>query len=106
VSLEDDPQGQHRSELPPLPKEPPTGYRPGWQLEERLLGLGVVVLGLIGLAVTYAISIGLIPVGLTPPNPPPGVLVPIFNPAACFIPIMALGSVALIVVGFRRVIDP
>ena len=28
------------------------------------------------------------------------------NAAACFVPLMAIGSVALIVVGLRRVVDP
>jgi len=32
--------------------------------------------------------------------------VPVVNAAACVMPILAIGSVALIVVGFRRVIDP
>jgi hypothetical protein len=104
--MNQDPERPYRTELPSLPKEPPTGSRPGWQIEERLLGLGVVALGLIGLAVIYAMSTGQLPVGIPPPSPPPGVMVPLFNPAVCLIPVMGLGSVALIVVGFRRVLDP
>jgi hypothetical protein len=34
------------------------------------------------------------------------VQLPVFNAAACFMPLMAIGSVGLIVVGFRRLIDP
>ena len=30
----------------------------------------------------------------------------LFNAAACFMPLMAIGSVGLVVVGFRRVLDP
>jgi hypothetical protein len=84
------------------------GYHSGWQLEERLQGLGVIVLGFIGLAVVYGITTGLLPSGLPPPPQPKGVLVqlPIFNAVACFLPLMAIGSVGLVFVGFRRLLDP
>ena len=50
----DDPEARYRSDLPRLPKEyEPPGYRAGWQLEERVQGLGVILLGLVGLAVVY-----------------------------------------------------
>jgi len=104
-----DPHEGFRSDLPSLPRERrPVGYRPGWQIEERLQGLGVILLGVVGLAVVYGISTGLLPSGLPPPPQPPGVLVqlPVYNAAACFMPLMAIGSVGLIVVGFRRVLDP
>lgn len=101
---------EYRSDLPPIERErQPVGYRPGWQLEERLQGLGVVVLGLVGLLVVYGVYSGFLPSGLPPPPaPPPGVLVqvPVFNAAACFIPLIAISSVALIAVGFRRIFDP
>ena len=66
------------------------------------------MLGVVGLAVVYGISTGVLPSGLPPPPSPPGVLVqlPVFNAAACFMPLMAIGSVGLVVVGFRRVLDP
>jgi hypothetical protein len=104
-----DPNEGFRSDLPSLPRERrPVGYRAGWQIEERLQGLGVIFLGLVGLAVVYGITTGLLPSGLPPPAPPPGVLVqlPVLNAAACFMPLMAIGSVGLIVVGFRRLLDP
>jgi hypothetical protein len=102
-----DPQQGFRSELPPVPSEKrPVGYHAGWQLEERLQALGVMLLGLVGLWVAYAIFSGILPAGLPPPQPPPGVLVPVFNPMQCLVPIMALGSVALVLVGARRFIDP
>jgi hypothetical protein len=107
--LPDDPREKYRSDLPPIDRERrPIGYRPGWQLEERLQGLGVIILGLVGLAVVYGISTGVLPAGLPPPAPPPGVLVqvPTFNALGCLLPLMAVGSVALVVVGFRRVLDP
>jgi len=46
---------------------------------------------------------------LSPPPPPPkGVLiqVPMVNAAAFFLPVIAVMSVVLIAVGFRRLIDP
>lgn len=84
------------------------GYRAGWQIEERLQGCGAILLGIVGLAVVYGISTGFLPSGLPPPPPPRGVLVqlPVLNAAACFMPLMAIGSVGLIIVGFRRLLDP
>ena len=102
------PGNDFRSELPPLAKERPTGYRPGWQIWERLQGVGVIGLGLLGLLTVYGVYSGVLPSGLPPPPQPPGVLVqvPVFNATACFMPLIAIGSVGLIVVGFRRVLDP
>ena len=100
---------EFRDDLPKLQSEHrPHGYRPGLQLEERLQGLGVVVLGLVGLATAYAMFTGLLPLGLPPPPTPPGVLVqvPVINPAACVTPLMTIGSIAVIIVGIRRVVDP
>ena len=102
-------QPQFREDLPKLEKErKPVGYRAGWQLEERLIGAGVVLLGLIGLLVVYGIYTGALPAGLPPPPQPRGVVVPVptVNAVACVMPVIALASVALIVVGFRRVLDP
>jgi hypothetical protein len=107
VRLPGDPD--YRSDLPPIESERrPVGYRAGWQLEERLQGLGAVLLGLVGLLVVYGIYSGFLPGLPPPPPPPPGVLVqlPVINAAACFSPLMTIGSVALIFVGFRRVLDP
>lgn len=100
----------YRSDLPKLERErKPVGYRAGLQLEERLEGLGAVALGLVGLLVVYGISTGVLPAGLPPPPaPPPGVLiqVPTLNAAGCIVPLLIVGSIALIVIGFRRVVDP
>ena len=99
----------YRDDLPKLESERrPVGYSPGWQLEERLQGLGAAALGVVGLLVAYGIFTGILPFGLPPPPPPPGVLTqaPVMNPAACVSPLMTVGSLALIVVGLRRVVDP
>jgi len=99
----------YRPDLPKIEKERrPIGYRAGLQLEERLQGLGVIVLGLVGLLVVYGIYSGVLPSGLPPPPQPKGVLipVPVVNGAAFFLPIIAVMSVVLIAVGFKRVVDP
>jgi hypothetical protein len=109
MSLGTPDEPRFRDDLPKLDKERvPVGYRPGWQIEERLQGLGVVLLGLIGLLVVYGIYSGVLPAGLPAPAQPRGILVPVpsINAAACLVPLMALSSVALIFVGFRRVLDP
>ncbi len=103
------PGNEFRSDLPPLEKlRKPVNYRAGLRLVERLQGLGIVGLGLLGLLVVYGIYTGLLPSGPPPPPQPPGVLVqvPAYNATACFMPLMAITSVLLIIVGFRRVLDP
>ena len=102
-----DPRQRHRSELPPVARgRERIDYRAGWQLEERLQALGVIVLGLVGLWLAYAMTAGIVPAGLPVPPPPPGVFVPLFNPMACLVPMLVLGAVALIVAGAKRLIDP
>jgi len=103
------PGNEFRSALPPLEKlRKPVNYRPGLQLVERLQGLGIVVLGLAGLLVVYGIYTGILPSGLPPPPQPKGVLVqvPVYNATACFMPLIAIASVGLMLVGFRRILDP
>jgi hypothetical protein len=67
-----------------------------------------MLLGCFGLWVVYGITTGFLPAGLPPPPPPPGVLIqpPMPNVTSCIVPLLLLGSLGLIVVGFRRVIDP
>jgi len=102
------PGNEFRSDLPRLEKEGPVGYRAGWQIVDRLQGLGAILLGVASMVVAYLIFTGVLPVGLPPPPPPPGVLVqvPLMNPAQCVVPMLGLGAIALVIVGFKRVIDP
>jgi hypothetical protein len=102
------PGNEFRSDLPKLAKEGPVGYRAGLQLADRLQGLGAILLGIVSMVVAYLIFTGVLPVGLPPPPPPPGVLVqvPLMNPAQCVVPLLGIGSIALVIVGFRRLIDP
>jgi hypothetical protein len=107
VQLPHDPG--YRSDLPKLDKERrPVGYHAGWQLEERLQGLGVIVLGMVGLLMVYGIYTGVLPSGLPPPPQLPGAAfpIPIVNAAAFYLPLIAVMSVLLIAVGLRRLFDP
>lgn len=73
-------------------------------LGDRLVGLGVIAFGLLGLGVAMLLmqSEQL----LRPPTPPglPAELMPLTSPLRCFVPIIALGSLGLIFVGLRRLI--
>ncbi len=97
----------YRKDLPRLDKEPPVGYHRGWQIEERLMGLGVALLGILGMLVAALMTSGVIPAGPSFPMPP-GFVVrpPILGPMTCVTSLMAIGGVALLVLGLRRVIDP
>ena len=97
---------EYRSDLPPVEKERrPVGYRPGLQLEERLLGLGAVALGLVGLLVVYGVYSGFLPSGLAPPPGVPSGM-PIVNATACLLPLIGIGSVGLILVGAKNIFFP
>jgi hypothetical protein len=78
------------------------------QIGDRLQGVGVVALGVVGMLVAYGIFSGVLPAGLPEPPQPPNVVgrIPIINPVQCVIPVLMLGSVALVFVGFRQILDP
>ena len=100
--------GGYRSDLPPLPREKRPYPRRGWQIGERLQGLGVIALGVVGMLVAYGIYSGALPAGLPEPPQPPGMIgrIPLINPVQCVIPVLMLGSVALVFVGCRQILDP
>jgi len=107
VATGDDPRERFRGDLPSVPhEERPVGYQAGLQIGERLQALGVMLLGLLGMFMAYAMYTGMLPAGLPPPTPPAGVNVPVFNPVLCVTPLMGLGGIALVFVGARRFIDP
>jgi hypothetical protein len=86
----------------------PVGYRPGFQLEERLQGLLLVLLGLAGLALLQAVP--LLTGGPGGPGGAPGPrglpAPPLLAPATCLTPAIAVGSVGLILIGLRQMIRP
>jgi hypothetical protein len=103
---------RERPELRPIPDSRiPIGYRRGFQLEERLQGLGIVILGCIGLlAVWWVYTNGGLPGAPAPPPAPPGLkgltVQPIISATNCLMPMIAIGSTGLILVGIRRIFDP
>jgi hypothetical protein len=80
-------------------------------LTERLQGLGLVLFGLLGMSLVYLIYQNGGPLGgPSPPPAPPGLKglnpQPLISATACFLPLLALTSMGLILVGLRRIVDP
>ena len=101
------PRPPFERKLPDLPdvrgRRTPHGYRPGLQLVERLQGLLLLALGVAGLAFCgYVLgNRGSGPLG-SAGGGVPGSL----NAAGCLVPMIALGSLGLVVVGLRQIVDP
>lgn len=104
-----------RRVIPALPEVPrsrqPVGYRPGLQVEERLQGVLLVVVGVLGLLfVSTVMANGGFVGAPRPPEPPPALrgmpTVPIVNATTLLMPLIAVGSVGLILVGLRRIVSP
>ena len=110
--MPDDQRQRGRPELPPL-NEPriPLGYRRRFELGARLQGLGLLLVGVFGFGLVYMIyQAGGLPGAPAPPPPPPGLKgmpVPVLaNVTSCLVPLLAIGSVGCILIGFRRLVDP
>jgi hypothetical protein len=86
----------------------PDDQRPGWQqpnVGDRLIGLALILGGVIGFGLVYLMwrySPAAMPV---PPGLPRGVL-PIVSPLNCVLPITAIGSSLLVLIGLKRLIAP
>ncbi len=94
--------------LPDLPdvrgRRAPHGYRPGLQLGERLQGLLLLALGVAGLVFCGFLldsARGAGPLA-TAGRGVPGSL----NAAGCLVPMIALGSLGLVVLGLRQIVAP
>ena len=74
----------------------------------RLVGLGVIALGLTSAAIVYGLWLLDQSYGLRAPTPPgfPAGLSPVMSPLSCIVPIGAIGSTLLVLEGVRRVISP
>jgi hypothetical protein len=110
--LPEDQRQRGRPELPSL-NEPriPVGYRRHFELGARLQGLGLLLVGMFGLALVYLIyQAGGLPGAPAPPPPPPGLkglsVPPLISVTNCLVPGIAIGSAGLIMVGLRRIFDP
>ena len=77
-------------------------------LRGRLVGLGLIVLGVASAGVLYGLWLLDQAFGLRPPAPPglPPGLSPVLSPLSCLLPVGAIGSVLLVVEGLRRVVFP
>ena len=85
--------------------DPDRDRQPDWLWQERLVGLGLMVLGAAGFGLVYLFwTLGpLLPAA--PPGMPRGVM-PLLSPIACLVPLTAIGSSALLLLGLRRLLFP
>ena len=76
-------------------------------LQERLIGLVLVLIGLGGMLLVYLYyqHRDALPQPPAPPEMMPKML-PLLSPLACIMPLAALGSTALIFIGLRRLLFP
>lgn len=84
--------------------EPPPGYRPADDLRERLFsGCGLIVGGIISMGVAFLFW-QIAP--LTVPGPPgtPSDFMPMASPLACMVPLIAVLSAGLVLLGLRRLL--
>ena len=74
----------------------------------RLVGLGLIVLGVASAGTLYGFWLLDQAFGLRPPSPPglPAGLSPVLSPLACLLPVGAIGSALLVLEGVRRMIFP
>ena len=74
----------------------------------RLVGVGLIVLGVASAGVIYGFWLLDQAYGLRPPTPPgmPAGITPVLSPLSCLLPVGAIGSTLLVIEGMRRVIFP
>jgi uncharacterized protein YjeT (DUF2065 family) len=77
-------------------------------LRERLVGLGLILAGLASMSVVYWFWQHRGEMMFAPPAPPglPRTMAPMSSPLDCLMPFTALGTTALVVEGFRRLLFP
>jgi hypothetical protein len=81
---------------------------PGWDRAnagERLIGLGLILLGLLGFGLVYLMW-RYVPAMTPVPAGIPRDLLPISSPLNCILPITAIGASLLVLVGLKRLIVP
>lgn len=72
-------------------------------LPERLAGLGLILLGLVGFGLVYLLWF-VAPAAMPAPPGLPRPMLPLLSPLTCALPVMAIASVALIFVGLRKLV--
>jgi hypothetical protein len=73
----------------------------GLQWQERLVGLGLILAGVIGFGLVYLMW-KFSP--LLSPRAPGMPAFPILSPISCLVPVTAIGSCGLVLVGLRKLI--
>ena len=71
--------------------------------QERLIGLGLIVGGVLGFSVVYLMW-AYAPAAMPAPPGIPRNLLPIASPLNCILPVTAVGSSALVLFGLRKLI--
>jgi hypothetical protein len=71
--------------------------------QERLIGLLLIVGGVVGFGVEYLLWL-FAPAAMPAPPGLPRNLLPLISPLNCILPVMAIGSVFLILIGLRKLI--
>jgi hypothetical protein len=84
---------------------PPDDPRGGGQhsLGDRLIGLGLILGGLVGFGAVYLLW-QYAPASMPAPPGLPRGLLPIISPLNCILPITAVGSSLLVMIGLKRLI--
>lgn len=86
--------------MPPDRDHPPR--RPSSR-SERLVGLGLVLAGTGGFGLAYLLW-WIVPAAMPAPPGLPGPMLPLLSPLICALPILAVGSAALVLLGLRRLV--
>jgi hypothetical protein len=72
---------------------------------DRLIGLALIVGGLVGLGLVYLLW-RYAPASMPAPPGLPRGLLPIASPLNCILPVTAIGSTFLVLVGLKRLLVP
>jgi hypothetical protein len=86
-----------------IPRDEPPGQQ-GYA-EERLIGLALILGGVLGFGLVYFMW-KFAPASMPVPPGLPRNLLPIASPLNCILPITAIGSSLLVLLGLRRLIFP
>ena len=86
------------------PGDPPPGGRQ-LNAEERLIGVALILGGVVGFGLVYLMWM-FAPASMPVPPGLPRNLLPIASPLNCILPITAIGSSLLVLIGLRRLIFP
>jgi hypothetical protein len=86
------------------PRDDPPGSRRG-DVEDRLIGLALMLVGVLGFGLVYLMWL-YAPASMPAPPGLPRNLLPIASPLNCILPITAIGSSLMVLLGLRRLIFP